>query len=133
MAGAALLPAGMFRNIGKIAHAFRTGHGVEWAEQDPAIFASTERFWQVSYRASLISEWIPAIDGMQARLKAGASVADIGCGHGAALILMTREFPHGLGSQAGEARLRALLAEAGYSHIRRAAEDQFNMVLDARP
>ncbi len=252
MAGAALLPAGMFRSIGKVADAFRTGRGVAWTEQDPAIFASTERFWQVSYRGSLVSEWIPAIDGLQARLMAGASVADVGCGHGAALILMAREYPRsrftgfdshpesidvarqraiaagvgdrvrfdlsdagryaadgydlicffdtfhdlgdpvgaaaharaalapggalmlvepltagdgldanlaspaaalnyaastflclpaslaqpvglGLGAQAGEAQLRAVLTEAGYSHIRRAAENRFNMVLDARP
>jgi SAM-dependent methyltransferase len=252
MAGAALLPAGMFRGISKIAEAFRTGRGIAWGKQDPAIFATTERFWQVSYRTSLVSDWIPALDGVADRLRAGARVADIGCGHGAAVILMAQEYPRsrftgydshppsidvackratdagvagrvrfdiadasrypaddynlvcffdtlhdlgdpvgaaaharaalapggtlmlveplaggddlaaslaspaaalnyaastflcvpaslsqpvgqGLGSQAGESRLRAVLAEAGYSHIRRAAENQFNMVLEARP
>jgi SAM-dependent methyltransferase len=252
MAGAALLPAGMFRGAGKIAEAFRTGRGIAWAEQDPAIFAATERFWQVSYRTSLVSNWIPALDGVADRLRAGARVADIGCGHGAALILMAHEYPRsrftgydshppsievarqrataagvagrvrfdiadasrypadgydlicffdtlhdlgdpvgaaaharaalapggtlmlaepltagedlatnlaspaaalnyaastflcvpaslsqpvglGLGSQAGESPLRAVLTEAGYSHIRRAAQNQFNTVLEARP
>jgi hypothetical protein len=252
MAGAALLPAGMFRGTGKIAEAFRTGRGIAWDEQDPAIFAATERFWQVSYRTSLIGDWIPALGGVADRLGAGAQVADIGCGHGAALILMAQQYPRsrftgydshsasiemarsragkagvadlvrfevaeagrypadgydlvcffdvlhdlgdpvgaaaharaalapggtlmlvepltagddlaanlvsptaamnyaastflcvpaslsqpvglGLGSQAGESQLRAVLAEAGYSHVRRVAENQFNMVLEGRP
>jgi SAM-dependent methyltransferase len=252
MAGAALLPAGMFRGTGKITEAFRTGRGVTGAEQDPAIFATTERFWQASYRTSLISDWLPALDGMADRLEAGARVADIGCGHGAALILMAQAYPRsrftgydshpasidvarsrasqagvadtvrfevadatrypadaynlicffdtlhdlgdpvgaaaharaalapggtlmlvepltdgddlatnlanpaaalnyaastflcipaslsqpvrlGLGSQAGESQLRAVLTEAGYSHVRKVAENRFNMVLEAKP
>jgi SAM-dependent methyltransferase len=252
MAGAALLPAGMFRNTAKITDAFRTGHGIAWAEQDPAIFASTERFWQVSYRTSLVRDWIPALGATADRLRADARVADIGCGHGAAVILMAQEYPQsrfdgydshppsitvaqaratdagvgqrvrfrvadanrypadgydlicffdvlhdlgdpvgaaahaltalapggtlmlvepltagddlagnlaspaaalnyaastflcvptslsqpvglGLGSQAGESALRAVLTEAGYHHIRRVAQNQFNMVLQARP
>jgi 2-polyprenyl-3-methyl-5-hydroxy-6-metoxy-1,4-benzoquinol methylase len=252
MAGAALLPAGMFRGTSKIAEAFRTGRGIAWGEQDPAIFAATERFWQVSYRTSLVTDWIPALGGVADRLRAGARVADIGCGHGAAVILMAQEYPEsrftgydshppsievarkratdagvadrvrfdtadassypadgynlvcffdvlhdlgdpvgaaaharaalapggtlmlveplaggedlvlsfaspaaalnyaastflcipaslsqpvglGLGSQAGEPQLRAVLTEAGYSHVRRVAENQFNMVLEARP
>src|ERR1022692_1019974 len=93
MDGAALLPAGMFRCTGKIADAFRTGRGIAWGEQDPAIFASTERFWQVSYRTSLVSDWIPALDGAADRLRAGARGADIGCGPRAAGILLAREYP----------------------------------------
>jgi SAM-dependent methyltransferase len=251
MAGAALLPAGMFRGTGKVAEAFRTGRGIAWGEQDPAIFTNAERFWRVSYRNSLVSDWIPALGGVADRLRAGARVADIGCGHGAALILMAQEYPRsrftgydshaasievarkraadagvaerirfevadasrypsdgydlvcffdvlhdlgdpvgaaaharaalaphgtlllveplsgddltanlaspvaalgyaastflcvpaslsqpvglGLGAQAGESRLRAVLTEAGYTHIRRVAQNQMNMVLEARP
>src|ERR1022692_4338659 len=252
MAGAALLPAGMFRGTSKIVEAFRTGRGIAWGDQDPAIFATTERFWQVSYRTSLVSDWIPALDGVADRLRADARVADIGCGHGAAVILMAQEYPRskftgfdshpasieiarkratdagvgdrvrfdiadasrypadgynlvcffdtlhdlgdpvgaaaharaalapggtlmlvepltagddlaaslasptaainyaastflyapaslsqpvglGLGSQAGESQLRGVLAEAGYGNIRRVAENQFNIVLEARP
>jgi len=67
MAGAALLPAGMFRGTEKIAEAFRTGRGIAWDEQTRP-FRSTERFWQVSYRTSLIGDWIPALDGVADRL-----------------------------------------------------------------
>jgi hypothetical protein len=38
-----------------------------------------------------------------------------------------------LGAQAGEARLREVLTEAGFSSVRRAAETPFNLVIEARP
>jgi SAM-dependent methyltransferase len=252
MVGAAHLPAGMFRGTGKIVEGFRTGRGVEVGEQDAAIWASAARFKGVSYRTSLVAEWIPALDGVAERLQAGARVADIGCGYGGARILMAEAYPTsrfvgydvhpdsiemarrraagagvadrvrfevnhchgypaegydlvcffdtlhdlgdpvgaaahartalapggtlmlveplaaddlstnlatnpgaalnyaastfvcvptslsqpvglGIGAQAGEPRLRAVLAEAGWGHVRRVAENQFNMVLEARP
>ena len=252
MAGAALLPTGLFRRTDRIVQAFRTGEGVPWDEQDEAVFEGTERFVRVSYRNSLVEEWIPALEGVAARLEAGARVADVGSGRGAALLILAEAFPrsrfvgydthpasvavartraaeagvadrvrfevagcHGfpnegydlvcffdtlhdlgdpvgaaaharhalaetgtvmlvepvacdelganladnplaamqyaastglcvanslsqpvglaLGAQAGEARLRDVLAEAGYRHVRRAAENPFNMVLEARP
>ncbi|MBP2368429.1 class I SAM-dependent methyltransferase [Pseudonocardia parietis] len=252
MAGAALLPAGLFRRTDRIAQAFRTGEGVAWGEQDEIVFEGTERFFRVSYRNSLVAEWLPALDGVTAKLDAGARVADVGTGHGAALIVLAEAFPRsrfvgydahppsvdrarkraaeagvadrvrfevadcrdypadgydlvcffdtlhdlgdpvgaaaharralaedgtlmlvepvahddlgtnlatnplaamqygastflcvanslsqpvglGLGAQAGEARLRDVLTEAGFTEIRRAAENPFNMVLEARP
>lgn len=251
MAGMALMPAGLFRRTDRLVDAFRTGDGIAWGEQDDAIFAGTERFFRTGYRNSLVPEWIPALDGVQAALEGGASVADVGTGHGAALIILAQAFPHsrfvgydvhapsvdvarkraaeaglsdrvrfevadchgypaegydlicffdalhdlgdpvgaaaharqalapggtlmlveplafddlatnlernplaaaqyaastflcvanslsqpvglGLGAQAGETRLRAVLTEAGYGHVRRAAENPFNMVLEAR-
>lgn len=252
MAGTALMPAGLFRGTDKIVQAFRTGRGVAWGEQDEAIFESAERHFRVSYRNSLVAEWIPALDGVEAKLTAGAQVADVGTGHGAALLILAQAYPRsrfvgydihppsidvarkraveagvaervrfdvsdaagyptegydlvcyfdtlhdlgdpvaaaaharhalapggtlmlveplafddlatnlannplaamhygastflcvanslsqpvglGLGAQAGEARLRAVLTEASYRHVRRAAENPFNMVLEARP
>lgn len=252
MAGVAWLPAGMFRRTDQVAHAFRTGEGLSWGEQDQAIFQSTERFFRVGYRNSLVPEWIPALDGVAAKLEGGARVADIGTGHGAAPLLLARAYPrstfvgydihppsidvarnraseagladrirfevadcHGypaegydlicffdtfhdlgdpvgaaaharhalaaggtlmlveplafdelsanlannpfaamnygastflcvanslsqpvglaLGAQAGESRLRDVLTEAGYRSVRRAAENPFNMVLEAKP
>lgn len=251
MAGAALVPAGLFRRTDRLVEAFRTGAGVPWGEHDAAVFAGTERFFGVGYRTSLVPEWIPALDGVQAALESGARVADVGTGHGAALLLLAAAFPRsrfvgydshaasvemarkraaeagladrvrfetadatgyppagydlicffdalhdlgdpvgaaaharlalaaggtlmlveplafddldtnlahnpfaamnygastflcvanslsqpvglGLGAQAGEARLRDVLAEAGFRHVRRAAESPFNMVLEAR-
>lgn len=252
MAGAALLPAGMFRGTDRMVEAFRTGQGVAWGDHDDAVFESTERFFRVGYRNSLVSEWIPALDGVEAKLTAGAHVADVGTGHAAALLLLAHAYPRsrfvgydthppsvevartraveagvsdrvrfevagasqyptegydlicyfdtfhdlgdpvaaaaharhalaphgtlllveplafddlstnlannpfaamnyaaslflcvanslsqpvglGLGAQAGEPRLRAVLEEAGYTHIRRAAQTPFNMVLEVRP
>jgi SAM-dependent methyltransferase len=78
----------------KVTQAFATGTGVGWHEHDPDLFAGTERFFRPGYAANLVSAWIPALDGVQAKLEAGARVADVGCGHGASTILMAQAFPH---------------------------------------
>jgi SAM-dependent methyltransferase len=78
----------------KITQAFRSGTGVGWHEHDPDLFAGTERFFRPGYAANLVSHWIPALDGVQAKLEAGARVADVGCGHGASTILMAQAHPN---------------------------------------
>ena len=77
----------------KITDAFRSGKGVGWHEHDHGLFAGTERFFRPNYRAHLISEWIPALEGTEAKLKAGAKVADVGCGLGTSTILMAQAYP----------------------------------------
>ncbi len=77
----------------KITDAFRTGEGVGWHEHDRCLFTGTERFFRPNYRAHLIREWIPALGDMEAKLKAGASVADVGCGLGTSTILMAEAYP----------------------------------------
>ena len=77
----------------KITEAFRSGKGVGWHEHDHGLFAGTERFFRPNYRAHLISEWIPALEGIEAKLKAGAKVADVGCGLGTSTILMAQAYP----------------------------------------
>jgi SAM-dependent methyltransferase len=77
----------------KITDAFRSGKGVGWHEHDHGLFAGTERFFRPNYRAHLISEWIPALEGTEAKLKAGAKVADVGCGLGTSTILMAKAYP----------------------------------------
>jgi 2-polyprenyl-3-methyl-5-hydroxy-6-metoxy-1,4-benzoquinol methylase len=72
---------------------FRTGRGLEWGHQHPCLFQGTERFFRSSYIGNLMSSWIPALDGVEARLRAGARVADVGCGVGASTILMAKAFP----------------------------------------
>ena len=77
----------------KITEAFRSGKGMGWHEHDHGLFAGTERFFRPNYRAHLVSEWIPALEGTEAKLKAGAKVADVGCGLGTSTILMAQAYP----------------------------------------
>jgi 2-polyprenyl-3-methyl-5-hydroxy-6-metoxy-1,4-benzoquinol methylase len=248
--GAFHVAASVVRDLPKIAEVLRTGHGLGWHEHDHALFHGTERFFRPGYATHLVAEWLPSLQGMTDRLEQGATVTDIGCGHGASTILMARAFPNSrfqgsdyhaasierarraaeragvadrvtfeiaaadsftgenldlvcifdalhdmgdpvgvarrvrqalapdgtwmivepnagdrleenlnpvgrvfysastaictpnaksqeggwvLGAQAGEARLRDVLVEAGFTHVRRAAETPFNLVLEARP
>jgi SAM-dependent methyltransferase len=77
----------------KITEAFRSGKGVGWHEHDHGLFAGTERFFRPNYRAHLISEWIPALGDTESKLKAGAQVADVGCGLGTSTILLAQAYP----------------------------------------
>jgi len=77
----------------RIADAFRSGGGMLWGEHDPDLFIGTERFFRPGYRAHLINEWIPALTGAEEKLKAGALVADVGCGHGASTVIMAQAYP----------------------------------------
>ena len=65
-----------------------------WHEHDHRLFRGTERFFRPGYRAHLVAEWIPALDGVQEKLQRGAKVADVGCGHGASTIIMAEAFPN---------------------------------------
>jgi SAM-dependent methyltransferase len=78
----------------KVTQAFATGTGVPWHAHDPELFAGTERFFRPGYAANLISNWIPALDDVQAKLEAGAKVADVGCGHGASTLIMAQAYPN---------------------------------------
>jgi SAM-dependent methyltransferase len=77
----------------RITEAARTGEGVGWHEHSHDVFDGCERFFRPGYNANLISSWLPALDGVVAKLEQGATVADIGCGHGASTVLMAQAFP----------------------------------------
>ena len=81
------------KGIPKITSAFRTGKGVGWHEHDACLFVGTERFFRPNYRGHLINEWIPALGDTETKLKAGARVADVGCGLGTSTILMAQAYP----------------------------------------
>jgi SAM-dependent methyltransferase len=83
----------MFRDEAKIADAFRSGRGVGWHEHDVALFHGTERFFRPGYAAHLVEDWIPALDGVKAKLEKGARVADVGCGHGSSTLILAKAFP----------------------------------------
>jgi SAM-dependent methyltransferase len=86
--------ASLYADEDQILEAFRTGKGMGWHEHDHRLFRGTERFFRPGYRANLVAEWIPALDGVQEKLEAGARVADVGCGHGASTIIMAQAFPN---------------------------------------
>jgi len=91
--GAFQVATALTKDEENISEAFLSGHGVGWHEHHHDLFSGTERFFRPGYAANLISSWIPALDGVQAKLDAGALVADVGCGHGASTTLMAHAFP----------------------------------------
>ncbi len=226
--GAFVLALGALKAEERISEAFRTGAGMGWHEHDEDVFLGCEQFFRPGYTANLVPSWIPALHDVQDKLRAGAKVADIGCGLGASTILLAREYPnsaftgldyhnqsigiarkravdagvanrvtfevatadafsgtgydlatapdgtwlivepyagdsisanlnpigriyyngstllcipnaksqaggYALGAQAGEAAIRQLVADAGFTRFRRAAESPFNLVYEVRP
>lgn len=91
--GAYHIISALFKDEPKITQAFRTGEGVGWHEHDANLFFGTERFFRPNYEQNLLSSWIPALEGVKEKLAGGATVADVGCGHGASTMLMARAFP----------------------------------------
>jgi SAM-dependent methyltransferase len=85
--------ASLMKDEEKITQIYRTGEGMGWHEHEKGLFEGCERFFRPTYLANLVSSWIPALEGVEAKLKAGARVADIGCGHGASTLLMAKAYP----------------------------------------
>lgn len=92
--GAFYIAASCVRDEPKITERFRTGEGLGWHEHDGDLFCGTELFFRPGYVANLVPSWLPALDGVEEKLLAGARVADIGCGHGASTIVMAKAYPH---------------------------------------
>ncbi|HME12747.1 MAG TPA: methyltransferase domain-containing protein [Candidatus Acidoferrum sp.] len=73
---------------------FKSGAGLGWHEHHPELFVGTERFFRPGYAANLVAAWIPSLEGVDAKLKSGGRVADVGCGLGASTILMAKSYPN---------------------------------------
>jgi SAM-dependent methyltransferase len=112
--GAFQLALGALKTEPEITKAFRTGVGVGWHQHDADVFIGCERFFRPGYSANLANSWLPALDGVQDKLRAGIHVADVGCGHGASTTLMAQAFPRSIftgsdyhGESIDQARKRA--------------------------
>ncbi|GAA4702456.1 class I SAM-dependent methyltransferase [Pseudonocardia yuanmonensis] len=103
----------------RIADGFRTGKGVGWHEHGRGLFEGTERFFRAGYRANLVPAWIPALDGIEAKLRAGAQVADVGCGYGASTIIMAAAYPNStfVGVDYHPASVEAARRRAAEAHV----------------
>jgi SAM-dependent methyltransferase len=91
--GAFQLVTSAVKSEPQIADAFRSGAGFGWHEHDHGLFEGTERFFRPNYVGNLVSSWIPSLEGVEEKLRKGARVADIGCGHGASTILLAQAYP----------------------------------------
>jgi ubiquinone/menaquinone biosynthesis C-methylase UbiE len=116
--GAFELAVGALKAESRVVDAFHTGEGIGWHEHDDLVFSGCERFFKPGYLANLVPQWLPALEGVVAKLETGARVADLGCGHGASTLLLAQAYPNStfLGSDyhqgsIDQARKRA--AEAG--------------------
>lgn len=92
--GAFILATSALRAVPELTERFKTGEGFGWHEHHHDLFRGTELFFRPGYIANLVSSWIPALDGVEDKLKAGAKVADVGCGLGASTIIMAQAFPN---------------------------------------
>jgi SAM-dependent methyltransferase len=109
-----------YKDRARVTERIRAGQGFGWHEHDPELFMGTEQFFRPGYRAHLVAEWIPALEAVEEKLRAGASVADVGCGHGASTTLMARAYPESSFRgfdyhDASIARARQLAAAEGVS------------------
>ena len=112
--------ASMWLDEERSARVFKTGEGFPWGDHHERLFCGVAAFFRNAYKSSVVPEWIPALDGVKARLEAGAKVADVGTGHGHSSILMAEAFPnssfHGIDTHAGSidaARANAAAAGVG--------------------
>jgi SAM-dependent methyltransferase len=116
--GAFQLALGSLDAVPRIEECFRSGRGFGWHQHDDNVFEGCERFFRPNYLANLLTSWLPALEGVTARLERGAKVADVGCGLGASTMLMAQAFPksefHGFDYHQGSIDLaRQKAAETG--------------------
>jgi 2-polyprenyl-3-methyl-5-hydroxy-6-metoxy-1,4-benzoquinol methylase len=94
LTGAFETMAALLGNQEKVQPAFKTGGGVAWGDQAGCMFCAVARFFRPGYQNNLVNTWLPALDGVAAKLERGAKVADVGCGHGWSTVFMGKAFPN---------------------------------------
>jgi ubiquinone/menaquinone biosynthesis C-methylase UbiE len=85
--------AAVFADEPQLTEAFKSGNGLGWGKRCTCLFCGVERFFRPGYKANLVEAWLPALDGVVAKMQRGAKVADVGCGHGASTFIMAKAFP----------------------------------------
>ena len=93
LTGAYELVAAMIEAEPKVEECFRHGSGVRWGDHAGCLFCATGQFFRPGYVNHIVQSWLPALDGVEARLRAGAKVADVGCGVGFSTLLMAEAYP----------------------------------------
>jgi SAM-dependent methyltransferase len=94
VAGAFQLALATLKSVDRIESAFRSGAGMGWHEHDEGVHVGCERFFRPGYNANLVSAWLPALEGVEDKLRAGARVADVGCGLGTSTLLLAAAYPN---------------------------------------
>jgi 2-polyprenyl-3-methyl-5-hydroxy-6-metoxy-1,4-benzoquinol methylase len=122
MQGFFQLLVSQFAGHEKATETFISGQGRPWGDHPACLFCGTDRFFRPGYQANLVDSWIPALDGVEAKLRAGAKVADIGCGHGSSTVLMAQAYPNstivGIDYHAPSIEAaKAKAAEAGVTNV----------------
>ena len=93
LAGWVELIASIWADADRLAEAFRSGDGIAWGDHDERLYRGVQRFYAPQYRSSLVQEWIPSLDGVEAKLRQGATVADVGCGYGLSTVILAQAYP----------------------------------------
>jgi SAM-dependent methyltransferase len=111
--GSQTLPM-LAKRLPKIIECFRNGGGVPYSEFRPDFTEAMDASWRLLYDGLLIKGFVPAVKGLQERLRAGIRVADLGCGTGHAINLMAREYPNStfVGYDLGDDAVARARAEA---------------------
>ncbi len=94
MTGGFYSAAAVYKDEPRLTGVFRTGEGIGWGDHDGCLFCGTAKFFRPGYQAHLVSEWLPALEGVTGKLEAGAFVADVGCGHGLSTMIMAEAYPN---------------------------------------
>jgi len=91
--GAYYVLSSLWKDEPRIAESVQSGKGMGWHEHHADLFVGTEKFFRPGYVANLVGSWLPALDGVEARLQSGGTIADVGCGHGVTSVLMAQAYP----------------------------------------
>jgi len=115
MIGGFYTMASAYHDEPMVEEAFKSGKGIPWGDHHNCLFCGVDRFFRPGYAANLVSSWIPSLEGVEPKLRAGAKVADIGCGHGSSTVLMAKAYPNSLftGFDIHKESIRAARGHAG--------------------